>query len=198
MADDDGPLSPDVLLRHAAAGDAARALDVLATVNATKLLDAVFTQAELAVEDGSARRAGLDAIAELDRAAIEIMDLPQSSMPDVAEIDSSEGPTLVGWELATVAPEDVTTAALVADVRPWMLAVVAFADTLDRTGDRYRRVVAAAADGRLVAGQLRYATGSDAPDLLDGIVARRAADLTDDATLATTLLATLRAAARGR
>ncbi len=197
MANQDAQFSPDVLLRHAAAGDAARALDVLRAVSATKLLDAVFTQAELAVDDDSLRPAGIDAIAELDRAAIEVMDLPQGAVEDPSdESAAGDGPTLVGWELATVAPHELEAAAMIADVRSWQLALVAFADDTDHNGVRFRRVVAAAADGRLVAGQLRF-TADDTPELLDGIVVRNAGDLAQDAGLAVTLLAALRAAARG-
>lgn len=81
--DDDPPLSADLLLRRAAEGDAARAVDLLASVSPTKLLDAVLTQAELAVDEDRHRPAGIDAIAELDRASIEVMGLPQGADLDL-------------------------------------------------------------------------------------------------------------------
>lgn len=76
---DDPSLSPERLLRRAAEGDAARAIELLAYVSPTKLLDAVLTQAELAVDEDRDRPAGIDAIAELERASIEVMDLPQGT-----------------------------------------------------------------------------------------------------------------------
>ncbi len=77
------PLSPDLLLRRAAEGDAARAVELLAYVSPTKLLDAVLTQAELAIDEDRSRPAGIDAIAELDRASIEVMGLPQGADLDL-------------------------------------------------------------------------------------------------------------------
>ncbi len=209
MADNEAPLSPDLLLRRAAAGDAARALDLLASVSSSKLLDAVLMQAELAVDDDRPRTAGIDAIAELDRAAIEVMDLPQSAhvavdvdgLADDIHVGPSEGsstpPTLVGWELVTIQPDDLETAAMTLDARPWQIALVAFEDSIDRDNVRFRRVVAAAADGRVIGGQLRFSRKDDGPDVLDGVVSRSTRDLADDAPLATGLLAALRLAARG-
>jgi hypothetical protein len=199
VPDDQTLFSPDVLLRRAAAGDAARAVELLARVGATKLLDAVFTQAELAVDDDRARPAGIDAIAELDRAAIEVMDLPQGAelgpdLPDGGSPSGDRDPVLVGWELVTVDAADLETATLTLRARPWQLALVAFADSTDTQGVRYRRVVAAAADGRLLAGQLRFADTRGA-DLLDAVVTASARDLGGDESLATGLLAALRTAA---
>jgi hypothetical protein len=197
VSDDQPLLSPDVLLRRAAAGDAARATDLLAQVGTTKLLDAVFTQAELAVDDDRVRPAGIDAIAELDRAAIEVMDLPQGSELEAAAggpLDSDRDPVLVGWELVTTEPADLETATLTVRARPWQLALVAFADSEDLRGVRYRRVVAAAADGRLLAGQLRL-NGDHHGDLLDAVVTSTPCDLGGDEALASGLLAALRTAA---
>lgn len=75
----DESLSPERLLRRAAEGDASRAMELLAYVSPTKLLDAVLTQAELAVDEDRDRPAGIDAIAELERASIEVMGLPQGT-----------------------------------------------------------------------------------------------------------------------
>lgn len=230
MTFSDTPLSPEVLLRRAAAGDAARAQQLLASVSSTKLLDAVVCQAELATDDDGFRRAGIDAIAELHRAAIEVMDLPQpSTVADevegggpVAEFFLQAGqdvddwpawphddgfsaggdaggfeePTLVGWELTTVAPTQLEAAALTLQARPWQLALVAFADRRDGRDTRVRRVVAAAADGRMLATQLRYQAATDAADVLDAVVTRDPTDLASDSALATGLLATLRRAAQ--
>ncbi|MEX2324539.1 MAG: hypothetical protein WD576_02205 [Nitriliruptoraceae bacterium] len=205
MADNNQPFSPEVLLRRAAAGDAARAVELLETVSSARLLDAVVTQAELATDDDRRRRAGIDAIAELDRAAIEVMDLPQSSRLAVdAAVDThrrkshaATATMLVGWELVTVHPDDLDTATVTIDARPWQLALVAFADTIDNHGVCFRRVVSAAADGRLLAAQLRFTADIASADLLDAVVSHRHRDLTDDAALAAGLLAALRAAARG-
>ncbi|MEX0953359.1 MAG: hypothetical protein WDZ26_05975 [Nitriliruptoraceae bacterium] len=202
MATDDAPFSPDVLLRRAAAGDAARVREVLATIGPSRLLDAVMTQAELAVDDERPRVAGIDAMAELDRAAIEVMDLPQGAGMDDVHAFPSDGqpiasPTLVGWELVTVPPSRLEGATMSIAARPWQLALVAFADSVDRRGTHFRRVVAAAADGRMVAGQLRFDAQGQPTDLLDAIVTRSTADLVDDEQLAVGLLAALRECAHG-
>ncbi|MEX0592372.1 MAG: hypothetical protein WD358_05780 [Nitriliruptoraceae bacterium] len=225
MSPYDVPLSPDVLLRQAARGDAARAQELLADVASTKLLDAVLTQAELAADDDRRRLAGIDAIAELHRAAIEVMDLPQPSLPGLSELAAAtdwsldfgaigsdavsssppddhrgatrtEDPTLVGWELATVAPSELEAATVTLEARPWQIALVAFADTHDTAGVRSRRVVAAAADGRILAARLRYNDAWSAPDVLDAVVSTDTDDLAADASLASGLLASLRQAAR--
>lgn len=207
MRDEDN-LSPDLLLRRAAQGDAARASELLAYVPATKLLDAVVTQAELAVDEDRHRPAGIDAIAELDRAAIEVMDLPQGTdlELDVAAVedagfgdDASDpvaSPVLIGWELVTVPPEELTAATVTLPVRPWQLALVAFSDRHGPGRTTCRSVVAAAADGRLIAATLRF-RGDDDPDLLNAAVSRNPGDLGLHAQLASDLSAALRAAAEG-
>lgn len=217
MAADDAPLSPDVLLRRAAQGDAARAAEFLAYVPATKLLDAVLTQAELAVDEDRERPAGIDAIAELDRAAIEVMDLPQGADLEL-DVDApafergldawsdadlaAEGlaliatPVLIGWELATVAPAELLAATMTVDVRPWQLALVAFVDHTDPAGTVTRTVVAAAADGRLIGADLRF-RGDDDAEVLGATVSRDPADLGAEADLAIGLRAALDTAARG-
>ncbi len=203
MADHDAPLSPDLLLRRAAAGDAARAGQLLASVSSVRLLDAVLSQAELATDGERTRPSGIDAIAELDRASIEIMDMPQGApvagdriADGDTEARSGATPMLVGWELATVETDQLEAAAVTLATRPWQLALVAFADTIDRHGVRFRRVVAAAADGRVAAAQLRFTDPDTSPDVLDAVVTRDTRDLADDAALATSLLAGLRASSR--
>lgn len=215
MSPHDAPLSPDVLLRQAAAGDAARARALLADVGPVKLLDAIVTQAELAVDDDRHRQAGIDAIAELRRASIEVMDMPQPWIPDTFIADTGElttgelaedfasdadvaAPdlTLVGWELVTVKPSELEAATVGLEARPWQLALVAFSDRTDATGTRSRRVVAAAADGRILGARLRRRPGDESIDVLDAVVTRDPDDLFDDAALAGGLLACLRQAAR--
>ncbi len=221
MAADELPLSPDLLLRRAAQGDAARAAELLAYVPATKLLDAVLTQAELAIDEGRPRPAGIDAIAELDRAAIEVMDLPQGADLDLGldtppqergldafgdgDLDGRHGdeglalvssPVLIGWELTTVEPGELTAATVTLPVRPWQLALVAFVDRIDANGTVTRTVVAAAADGRLIGADLRF-RGDDDADVLGATVTRDPTDLGAEAELATELRAALQAAARG-
>lgn len=223
MSPYDAPLSPDLLLRRAAAGDAARAQQLLAAVSSIKLLDAVLAQAELA-DDDRTRTAGIDAIAELHRAAIEVMDLPQPFLPEISELaasfdwtqqqssrpsdaaDRSAGgdhaandghdPTLVGWELVTVAPSELEAATITVEARPWQIALVAFADSHDAAGSRCRRVVAAAADGRILAARLRYRIDAERPDVLDAVITGDPDDLADDRSVATGLLASLRQAAK--
>jgi len=205
----DDPLSPDVLLRRAAQGDAARAASLLAYVPATKLLDAVLTQAELAVDEDRHREAGIDAIAELDRAAIEVMDLPQGAdlELDVTAIEEDpadpeealrlvESPVLIGWELVTVRPEDLVTATMTLPVRPWQLVLVAFADRHGPAEVLTRAVVAAAADGRLIRATLRFRADDDA-DILGATVTRDPDELGADAQLAANLRAALRNAGQG-
>ncbi len=259
--DNDPPLSADLLLRRAAQGDAARAIDLLAYVSPTKLLDAVLTQAELAVDEDRHRPAGIDAIAELDRASIEVMGLPQGAdldlgleidlaadldageaesidleidlrpaashepaddtdltgpehpwfwqdddpgIPDAADIvwhaddaDLFDAPVLIGWELITVDTADLPAAVLTLPIRPWHLALVAFADGRDARGVAHRQVAAATADGRLIGARLRFTSAEADPDILDAVVTRDPADLGEWSALAASLRAALRSAARG-
>ncbi len=193
--------SPDALLRHAAAADAAHAVAMLRQVSATRLLDLVVTQAELAVDEDRIRPAGIDAVGDLARAAIEVMDLPQGTESDLDDDDDPETPpTVTGWELITVEPDDLAAATLALPVSPWLLALVAFRDEPDGQGSRLRHVVAAAADGRVAAARLRMAEPHpddvDA-DVLAATVTRDTDDLGADAPLAEALLAALRSAARG-
>lgn len=202
---DDDQLSPDLLLRRAAQGDAARAAELLAYVAPTKLLDAVLTQAELAVDEDRHRPAGIDAIAELDRAAIEVMDLPQGAdldldltvFDDTDDLRLADPPVLIGWELVTVPADELATAIMTLPVRPWQLALVAFSDQGGPGGDAVtRRVVAAAADGRLIGATL-HLDGDDDAEIVGATVSRDARTLGADGALASDLRAALRAAAQG-
>ncbi len=222
MPDDEVLRSPDSLLRHAAAEDARVARVLLARVSSTRLLDLVVTQAELAVDEDQPRRAGIDAVGDLARTAIEVMGLPQGVDLEVdleferpedpgaddpddplddplddALDDALAPPTVTGWELVSVEPDELLTATLGLAVRPWMLALVAFRDDRPVTGGIERRVVGAAADGRVVNARLRFSGLDDDADVLSATVTRDADDLGQDAALARSLLASLASAARG-
>jgi hypothetical protein len=191
--DDDVLRSADALLRYAAAADATEARDLLAQLPAARLLEVVVSQAELAVDVDRPRPAGIDVVAELGRAAIEELGLPQDVQRDLVD-DLDLGPAVTGWELATVPREDLAAATLALPVRPWHLLLVAFADEGPSDGPRLRHVVAAAADGRLVATRLRLGERLDEDhDLLGAHVSADPADLGPDAPLATALLAALEA-----
>lgn len=224
MADDDVLRSPDTFLRHAAAADAETARGLLARVSTTRLLDLVVTQAELAVDEEAPRRAGIDAVGDLARTAIEVMELPQGVDLDLDD-DLLEPPTVTGWELVTVEPPELLTATLGLPVRPWMLALVAFEDSvrevepptprlfdeLDGQPDLHpstasasspepvieRRVVGAAADGRVVCARLTIRDLHEDADVLTATATRDPEELGADAALARALLATLASAARG-
>lgn len=198
MAYDEALRSPDALLRHAAAADAAFAKDLLGRITATRLLDLVVTQAELAVDDDRPRRAGIDAVGDLARVAVEIMDLPQDADLDLDDDEDPDGaPTVTGWELVTVDPEQLEAATLALPVSPWLLALVAFSDRSDPNGGVVRRVVAAAADGRVAAARLRIPGPGDDADVMTATVSRETCDLGPDATLAGALRSALRSAALG-
>jgi hypothetical protein len=197
-ADDDVLRSVDALLRHAAAADADRAQELLSRLTPARLLDLVVTQAELAVDEDRPRAAGIDAVAELGRAAIEVMGLPQDAELDLDEDDPYAPPAVTGWELVTVQPDELETASLALPVRPWHLLLVAFADVTRGEAPTLRRVVAAAADGRLVAARLRLRGVLDEDaDVLRASVSADPRDLGTDAGLASSLRAALEAAARG-
>jgi hypothetical protein len=197
VPDDHTLLTPDTLLRRAAAADAAHAVELLGRVSPTRLLDLVVTQAELAVDaDELPRPAGIDAIADLPRAAVEVMGLSQDTDLDLDD-DPTCPPTVTGWDLVTVHPDELVAATLALPVAAWLLVLLAFEDTVLADGTTFRRTVAAAADGRLVAARLRLHDGEDDADVLGGYVSRDPEDLGADAELARALAATLAAAARG-
>lgn len=196
MPFDDALRSPDTLLRHAAMADAANAVDLLTRIPATRLLDLVITQGELAVDEDRPRPAGIDAVGDLARAAIEIMDLPQGADLDLDD-DPLDAPTITGWELVTVPADELPAATVALEVRPWLLALVAFVDEPRRDGTAARRVVGAAADGRLAAARLIVTSPLDDAEVEQATVTTVAEDLGPDAALGQALLAALRSAARG-
>jgi hypothetical protein len=197
-ADDDVLRSVDALLRHAAAADTERAQDLLSRLTPARLLDLVVTQAELAVDEERPRTAGIDVVAELGRAAIEVMGLPQDAGLDLEDDDPYAPPAVTGWELATVRPDELDAACLTLPTRPWHLVLVAFADVTGGRTPTLRRVVAAAADGRLVTARLRIRGPLDGDaDVLRAAVSADPADLDADGALAQGLHAALAAASRG-
>jgi hypothetical protein len=196
MPFDDALRSPDTLLRHAAMADAAHAVDLLTRIPATRFLDLVITQGELAVDEERPRPAGIDAVGDLARAAIEIMDLPQDADLDLDD-DPLDTPTITGWELVTVPADELTAATVTLEVRPWLLALVAFVDHPRSDGLCERQVVGAAADGRLATARLVVASPLDDAEVVRATVSTSPEDLGADATLAQALLAALRSAARG-
>lgn len=194
MRSDDHPATVESLLRQAEAADAARAAALIARLSSARLLDLVVTQGQLAVDDTRPRPAGIDAIGELGRAAIEVMGLPQDPDLDLDTELPHEPPAVTGWELVTVPADELASATLSLPARPWHLVLVAFIDLQDR-GVRWRRLIAAAADGRVATARLRLADRVDAdPDVLEASVSSDPADLGVATSLARALLATLRAA----
>jgi hypothetical protein len=131
----------DSLLERAAANDAARARDVAAAMDATALLATIVTQTAHALAPGRQRRAGIDAVAEAERARVEL------GAPGAPAHGRPAGPSpLVGWEVATHDTfDELVGATLGLHVRPWTVALLAFDD--DPAG---RRAWAVAADGRAV------------------------------------------------
>ena len=115
---------PEDLLAAAAEQDARRARDAVARLSAPRLLEVVLTQALLAVEPGRVRPAGIDAVAELSRAAVEMTGVERGPVPAGAEL-----PLVTGWELMTVAADaELIGATASVPVRPWFLALIAFSD----------------------------------------------------------------------
>jgi hypothetical protein len=165
--------SPDDLLARAAASDARRAHEVLSRIPNARILEVVVTQALLAVEDGRARAAGIDALAELERAAVELMGMTQS----VVAAAEDDLPLVTGWELLTLtsAAELVGATTSVA-ARPWHLALIAFDDTALHDGVE-RRVTAVTADMRFVGARLRVERGRADAVILDACVSDRLDDL---------------------
>ncbi len=198
MGGDNAPATVEALLRSAAAADAAGARALLARIDGVRLLELTATQAELAVDGERPRPAGIDAVGDLARAAIEVMDLPQDASLDLEEETfDPPPPTVTGWELVTVEPDELEAATMTAPVPSWALALVAFADHPHPAGGTLRRTVAAAADGRLLAAELRLTDPLDDAELLTAVLSRDADDLGDDAALAAALRSALASAGRG-
>lgn len=191
MSFDPAPATVDDLLRQAAAADAAGARRLLTRIDGIRLLEVVVTQAELAVDDDRVRPAGIDAIGEVTRAAIEVMGLPQDVSVRLEPGRDAEPPTVTGWELTTVASSELEHATLTVPVPSWALALVAFSDVAVPGTGRVRRAVAAAADGRLVAAGLHLRSERDPAELRWATLAHEPAELGADARLATALAAAL-------
>jgi len=189
---DDVELSADALLARAAQSDARDAQDIIGRLPNPRLLEVVLSQAVLAVEPGRARTAGIDALAELSRAAVELMGMRGDATSD------DELPLLTGWELLTVgAADDLVGATTSVPARPWHLALIAFDDTLLLDGIE-RRVTAVSADMRFVAARLRVEHGQEEPVVLDACVTHRLDDLGARASLAWGLWCALASAAEQR
>lgn len=179
---------PEDLLAAAAEQDARRARETVAAIAAPRLLETVLTQAQLAVEPGRVRPAGIDAVAELSRAAVE---LTGSERLDGRAPDEHPMPLVTGWELLTVgSPEDLIGATTVVPARPWFLALIAFADEPEDEST-WRRVTAALADGRYAAALLRLGPDGEDDTVLDARVTSHLADLGDASALAWGLSAAL-------
>ena len=190
---DDLEMSADALLARAAQSDARDAQDIIARLPNPRLLEVVLSQAVLAVEPGRTRTAGIDALAELSRAAVELM-----GMRGDATSGDDDLPLLTGWELMTVAAADELIGATTsAPARPWHLALIAFDDTLLLDGVE-RRVTAVSADMRFVTARLRIEHGHEEPVVLDACVTHRLDDLGARASLAWGLWCALASAAEQR
>jgi len=156
----------------------------------------VISQAQLAVEPGRTRVAGIDALAELDRAAVELMGMPAGT--GGASTDVDELPLVTGWDLLTLSGADELIGATTSvAARPWHLALIAFDDTLLLDGLE-RRVTAVSADMRFVAARLLLEHGQEEPVVLDACVTHRLDDLGARASLAWGLWCALAAAAEQR
>jgi hypothetical protein len=191
---DELDLSADVLLARAAQHDAREAQDLVSRLTNPRLLEVVLSQAALAVEPGSSRTAGVDALADLGRASVELMGM-RGSGPSPERTDA---PVLTGWELLTVGGAgELVGATTSVPARPWHLALIAFDDTLLLDGIQ-RDVTAVAADMRFVAARLRLGPGQDEPAVLEACVTDRLEDLRDRASLAWGLWCALAAAAEQR
>jgi hypothetical protein len=190
---DDLEMSADALLARAAQSDARDAQDIIARLPNPRLLEVVLSQAVLAVEPGRSRSAGIDALAELSRAAVELMGM----RGDATHADD-ELPLLTGWELLTVgAADDLVGATTAVPARPWHLALIAFDDTLLLDGVE-RRVTAVSADMRFVTARLRIEHGHEEPVVLDACVTHRLDDLGARSSLAWGLWCALASAAEQR
>jgi hypothetical protein len=186
--------SPDELLARAAEYDARCAHRVLQRITNPRLLEIVISQAQLAVEPDRTRVAGIDAVGELGRAAVELMGMAGGTT-SAADDDL---PLLTGWELLTVASNDELVGATTsAPARPWHLVLIAFDDAVLLDGIE-RRVTAATADMRFVSLRLRIEPGHEEPVVLDACVTHRLDDLGRRTSLAWGLWCALAGAAELR
>ncbi len=196
MPVDDAPSTVEALLRTAAAADARDARAVLSRIDGVRLVELVVTQTELAVDEARPRPAGIDAVGDLARAAIEVMGLPQDAALELDDEDLGP-PTVTGWELVTVAADELEAATLTVAVPSWTLALVAFVDDTTEDGGIERWAVAAAADGRLVSARITMRDHLGDAELHEAVLTRDPAALGHDATLGAALRASLHDAARG-
>jgi hypothetical protein len=74
---DDLLATPEQYLARASQHDVEQARAIIGELSNPRLLEVVLSQGTLAVEPGRVRPGGIDALAELDRAAVELMGLPQ-------------------------------------------------------------------------------------------------------------------------
>lgn len=176
---DDIIATPAALLAQAVAHDARTAGDVLARIPNPRLLEVVLSQGVLAVEPGRTRVAGIDALAPLERAAVELMGARGGGHRADGAL-----PLLTGWELLSVgSADDLIGATTSAPARPWHLALIAFADTLLLDGVE-RQLTAVTADMRFVAARLRLDHGHEEPVVLGACATHRLEDLGPHASLA--------------
>lgn len=187
---DEVETSAAALLARASQQDAATAQAVVGRLANPRLLEVVLSQAVLAVEPGRTRAAGIDALAELSRAAVELMGMRSGTTTADDEL-----PLLTGFELLSLAdPEELVGATTSVPARPWHLALIAFDDTVLLDGVE-RRVTAVSADMRFVTARLRLARAGDEPAVLDACVSDRLDDVGAQAPLAWGLWCALAAAA---
>ena len=187
---DDVVTTPAALLAQAVAHDARTAGDMLARIPNPRLLEVVLSQGVLAVEPGRTRVAGIDALAPLERASVELMGVLSGGPGMTGDL-----PLLTGWELLSVASADeLVGATTAAAARPWHLALIAFADTLLLDGVE-RVLTAATADMRFVTARLRLEHGHEEPVVLGACVTHRLEDIGPDASLAWGLWCALAATA---
>ncbi len=197
MPVDEAPSTVEALLRTAAAADARDARAVLSRIDGVRLVELVVTQTELAVDQARSRPAGIDAVGDLARAAIEVMGLPQDAALDLDDEQDPGPPTVTGWELVTVAVDELEATTLTVAVPSWTLVLVAFVDDTTEDGGIERWAVAAAADGRLVSARITMRDHLDDAAVHEVVLTRDPAALGHDATLGAALLASLRDAALG-
>jgi hypothetical protein len=200
---DDLLATPEDYLARAAQHDVERARAIMGDLSNPRLLEVILSQGTLAVEPGRVRHAGIDALAELDRAAVELMGLPQgiSSSTEHGQSDAAPGavsgtPLLTGWEVITVLDRaELIGATTSLPARSWHLALIAFSDApIDRRdpgSGSLRELTAVTADGRLVSATLRISRQDAEPAILAARVSKRLEDLGDAAALAWGLRAAL-------
>lgn len=180
---DDLLSSPEMLLARAAEHDAQRAQDVIGRLSNARLLEVIATQAQLAVEPGRTRNAGIDALAELDRAAVELMGLAQG-VGGVATEPTDDLPLITGWELMSLDDANELIGATTSlPARPWHLALIAFSDHVEGLAV-LRSVTAVTADLRYVACTLRIEPGEDDVAVLCASVSTQLEDIGTSSALA--------------